>query len=49
MHIVHAAVYLVSDVEKGADAQTFSVEIFENCANFWIVEDNILIWWNNTL
>ena len=43
MRIVHAAVYLVSDMEKGADAQTFSVEIFENCANFWIAEDYLLL------
>ena len=26
-------------MEKGADTQTLSVEIFENCGNFFIVED----------
>ena len=25
-------------MEKGADAQTLSVEIFENYGNFWILE-----------
>ena len=28
-----------ADMEKGADAQTLSAEIFENCGNFWIVEE----------
>ena len=28
-----------ADMEKGADARTLSAEIFENCGNFWIVED----------
>ena len=28
-----------SDMEKGADTRTLSVEIFENCGNFLIVED----------
>ena len=27
------------DMEKGADAQTLSIEIFENCGNFWIMDD----------
>ena len=27
-------------MEKGADTQTLSAEIFENCGNFLIVEDN---------
>ena len=26
-------------MEKGADARTLSAEIFENCENFWYVED----------
>ena len=26
-------------MEKGADAQTLSAEIFENCGNIFIVED----------
>ena len=30
---------LCSDIEKGADTRTLSVEIFENCGNFLIVED----------
>ena len=28
-----------SDMEKGANTQTLSEEIFENCGNFMIVED----------
>ena len=31
-----------SDMEKGADVQTLSAEIFEKCGNFWIVEDFLL-------
>ena len=27
-------------MEKGADMRTLSAEIFENCGNFLIVEDN---------
>ena len=27
------------DMEKGADTRTLSAEIFENCGNFWIMED----------
>ena len=27
------------DMEKGADTQTLSAEIFENCGHFWIVEE----------
>ena len=38
-----------ADMEKGADAQTISVEIFENCGNFCIVEDYLLEFWNKTL
>ena len=30
---------LAADVEKGAYMRTLSVEIFENCGNFLIVED----------
>ena len=29
----------IPDMEKGADRQTLSVEIFENCGNFWNGED----------
>ena len=29
----------VTDMEKGVDTRTLSAEIFENCGNFWIVED----------
>ena len=28
-----------ADMEKGVDTRTLSAEIFENCGNFWIVED----------
>ena len=31
-----------ADMEKGADKQTLSAEIFENCENFWIMEDYLL-------
>ena len=27
------------DMEKGVDMRTLSAEIFENCGNFWIVEE----------
>ena len=26
-------------MEKDTDVQTLSAEIFENCENFWIIED----------
>ena len=32
-----------SDMEKGADARTLSAEVFENCGNFWIVEEYLLL------
>ena len=28
-----------TDIEKGADTQTLSADIFENCGNFLLVED----------
>ena len=28
-----------ADMEKGADMRVLSAEIFENCGNFWIMED----------
>ena len=34
------------DMEKDADLQTLSEEIFENCGNFWIVEDYFLLFLN---
>ena len=34
--------------KKGADTQTLSAEIFENCGNFLIVEDWLLLLWNKT-
>ena len=35
--------WLRTDMEKGADARTLSAEIFENCGNFWIVEEYLLL------
>ena len=37
-----------ADMEKGADTRTLFAEIFENCGNFWIVEDWLLLFWNKT-
>lgn len=31
------------DIEKGANTQTLSAEIFENYGKFWVVEDYALI------
>ena len=31
--------YNIADMEKGANTWTLSAEIFQNCGNFWIVED----------
>ena len=31
-----------TDMEKGADAQTLSAEIFEIFQNFWILTDHLL-------
>ena len=31
--------WLLADMEKGADTQTLSAEIFEDCGNLLIVED----------
>ena len=31
-----------TDMEKGADAQTLSTDILENCEKFWIMEDYLL-------
>ena len=38
-HEVRERTTFWSDMEKGADTRTLSVEIFENCGNFLIVED----------
>ena len=37
--------YLLADIEKAADIQTLSAEIFENSGNFFIVEEylNLLL------
>ena len=32
-------VTILADMEKGLDTRTLSAEIFNNCGNFWIVED----------
>ena len=37
------------DMEKRADVQTLSAEIFQNFENVWIVEDYLLLFWNKTL
>ena len=42
-------VVLRSDMEKGVDVRTLSTKIFENCGNFWILEDYLLSSWNKTL
>ena len=34
---------LLADMEKAADTQTLSAEIFENCGNFWIVKGYSLL------
>ena len=39
----------ITDMEKGADAQTLSAEIFENCGNFWIVEEYLLLLLRETI
>ena len=31
--------FIIADMEKGADTRTLSAEMFENCGNFLIVED----------
>ena len=31
-----------AEMEKGADTQTLSAEIFGNFGNFWIMEDYLL-------
>ena len=33
-------------MEKGADSQTLFAESFENCGNFWIMDDYLLLYWN---
>ena len=38
-----------ADMEKGADARTLSAEIFDNCGNFWILEDYLLLLWKETV
>ena len=40
---------LGSDMEKGADARTLSAEVFENCGNFWIVEEYLLLLLRETI
>ena len=35
-------VLFYSDMEKGADTRTLSVEIFENTGNFWILDYYLL-------
>ena len=39
----------VADIEKGADAQTLSAEIFEICRNVKTVEDYFLLFSEKTL
>ena len=34
---------IAADMEKGADARTLSTKILENCGNFWIVEQHLLL------
>ena len=36
-------------MEKGADAQTISAKSFDNCGHFWIVEDYLLSFLQETL
>ena len=38
-----------TDMEKGADAQTLSAEIFENFENFWILTDYLLLLTKETI
>ena len=38
-----------TDMEKGVDARTMSAETFENCGNFWYLEDYLLLLWKETL
>ena len=38
-----------ADMGRGADAQILSTEIFENCGNYWIVEDYLLLMWMKTI
>ena len=40
LELEHLSSTLSTDMEKGADRQILSVEIFENCGNFRIEEDN---------
>ena len=37
-----------TDMEKGADTQTLSAEIFDNRGNFWILEEYLILFWNKT-
>ena len=46
---ISAVTNRISDMEKGADAQTFSAEIYENCGNFWIVEEYLLLLLGETI
>ena len=36
-------------MEKGVDARTMSAETFENCGNFWYLEDYLLLFCRETL
>ena len=38
-----------TDMEKGVDARTMSAETFENCGNFWYLEDYLLLFCRETL
>ena len=38
-HVVLLGMSSHADMEKGVDTRTLSAEIFENCGNFWIMED----------
>ena len=40
---------LEPDMEKGVDTRTLSAEIFQNCGNFCIVEDSLLLFWKKNL
>ena len=36
-------------MEKGADVQTLSTEMFLNCGDFWNMDDYLHVLWNKTL
>ena len=35
-----------ADMVKGVNTRTLSAEIFQNCGNLWIIEDWLLLFWN---